>query len=61
MADPKIKHVEMECPAEGCEIKAFVQVLIVEDKDLQKRIDKRADAKLQTTLETDHKEGRHDD
>lgn len=57
---PNVKHVTMVCPAAKCDHEAFVQVLIVDDQDLQKKIDKRANDKLKIALENAHKEGQHD-
>lgn len=56
----EVKHITMNCPQPKCEIKAFVQVLIVDEKELQPKIDARARRKLKTTLNNDHKEGLHD-
>lgn len=56
----KVKHITSSCPLPGCEIKAFVQVLVVPEKDLQPRIDRRARTKLKNTLIAQHKEGAHD-
>jgi len=57
----KIKHITMTCPTKGCEIKAFVQVLIVDEKELQPKIDARARLKLKKALNKGHKEGAHDE
>jgi len=56
----KIKHITMTCPQPDCDIKAFVQVLIVPEKELQPKIDARARLKLKKTLTQQHKEGLHD-
>lgn len=60
MADPTVKHVVKTCPVDGCDHEAFVQVLIVDDPALQKKIDARADRKLRDALNEAHKEGQHD-
>lgn len=60
MADPNVKHITLTCPAKGCSSKAFVQVLVVDDQQLQKRIDARANKKLTDALNKAHKEGEHD-
>lgn len=65
MADPTVKHIEMVCmnsldPKEPCKAAAFVQVLIVEDQALQKKIDARANQKLREALDKEHREGLHD-
>lgn len=62
---PGVKHIEMVCAkpiGDGalCEGAAFVQVLVVEDADLQKRIDARANRKLRGALDKAHKDGEHD-
>lgn len=57
---PGVKHITKDCPTKSCEIKAFVQVIVVKDPDLQKRIDMRADLKLENTLRQAHKEGAHE-
>lgn len=59
-AKPKIKHITMTCPISSCENKAFVQVLIVKEKELQPKIDARARLKLKKALTTAHKDGEHD-
>lgn len=61
----KVKHIEMICAkpiADGalCEGAAFVQVLVIEDADLQKKIDARANRKLRGALDKAHTEGQHD-
>lgn len=58
---PSIKHVTMKCGIDKCDHEAFVQVLIVDDPELQKKIDKRANAKLRAALDEAHKEGVHND
>lgn len=60
MSDPTIKHITMTCPVNGCDHEAFVQVLVVDDPALQKKIDARANRKLTDALEKAHKEGLHD-
>jgi hypothetical protein len=65
MDKPQVKHIEMVCAkpvADGalCEGAAFVQVLVVEDADLQKKIDARANRKLRGALDKAHKDGEHD-
>lgn len=61
---PGVKHIEMRCPnsitEEMCKSSAFVQVVVVEDEKLQKKIDARANQKLAETLSKDHAEGKHD-
>lgn len=57
---PGVKHITLSCGIDKCEAAAFVQVLVVEDADLQKRIDKRANTKLRDALDKAHKEGEHD-
>lgn len=59
-AEPKVKHITMTCPTAGCDSKAFVQVLVVAEKELQPKIDARARQKLKKALTTAHKEGLHD-
>lgn len=61
MADelPKVKHVTMTCPADGCTQKAFVQVIIADDAETQKKIDNKAKQKLRKQLTEWHKEGLH--
>lgn len=60
MPEPKVKHITGTCPVAGCAEKAFVQVLIVEQKELQPKIDARARQKLRKQLSQWHKEGQHD-
>lgn len=61
---PGVKHIEMICleslTGEPCKAAAFVQVLVVDDPELQKRIDARANTKLREALNKAHKEGEHD-
>jgi hypothetical protein len=57
---PGVKHITQTCPVDKCENQAFVQVLVVEDEQLQKRIDMRANLKLENALRQAHKEGAHD-
>lgn len=56
---PGVKHITMTCPRVKCEHQAFVQVLVVDDGALQKRIDERANRKLTDALKQAHKEGLH--
>jgi hypothetical protein len=58
--DVKVKHITKACPFKGCDTKAFVQVVIVEETALQPKIDRRANAKLLNTLKQQHQEGLHD-
>jgi hypothetical protein len=58
---PEVKHLTMTCPSSGCTVKAFVQVLVVPEKELQPKIDARARLKLKKALNKGHKEGAHDD
>lgn len=65
MNKPGVKHIEMTCAkpiGDGalCEGAAFVQVLVVEDAALQKKIDARANRKLRGALDKAHKDGQHD-
>jgi len=60
MSQSKVKHITMKCPQAGCDTKAFVQVLIVPETELQPKIDARARRKLRTTLNNDHEGGLHD-
>lgn len=65
MEKPKVKHIQMSCgkplgKGEYCEAGAFVQVLIVDNAELQKRIDARANRKLRGALDKMHKDGDHD-
>lgn len=61
---PGVKHIEMPCfeglSDEPCNVKAFVQVIVVGDPKLQKKIDERANIKLRETLSKEHGEGLHD-
>lgn len=59
MDKPEVKHLTMKCPQAGCVAKAFVQVLVVPEKELQPKIDTRARYKLKKTLQQQHKEGLH--
>lgn len=56
---PGVKHITMTCPRAKCTIKAFVQVVTVEDAKTQEKIDKRARQKLRAALVLGHKEGKH--
>lgn len=60
MKKPKVKHITMTCPISNCDNKAFVQVLVVPEKELQPKIDARARLKLKKALTKAHKEGDHD-
>lgn len=63
---PGVKHIEMPCmeisidPKNPCKVSAFVQVIVVDDPALQKKIDARANIKLRETLAKQHTEGLHD-
>lgn len=57
--DVKVKHITRACPTKGCDAKAFVQVVIVDETELQPKIDRRANAKLLKTLREQHREGLH--
>jgi len=57
---PGVKHITGTCPIKGCDSQAFVQVIVVTDEALQKRIDARANKKLADALTDAHKEGQHD-
>lgn len=57
---PKVKHITMTCPVSNCDNQAFVQVLVVPEKELQPKIDARARLKLRKALTTAHKDGLHD-
>lgn len=63
MADdkPGVKHITKTCPIKNCSSEAFVQVIVVEDEGLQKRIDMRADLKLHNALKQAHEGGEHND
>lgn len=61
MDKPSVKHITQTCPIAKCDTKAFVQVLVVDDANIQKRIDYRADLKLVNALRQAHKEGEHND
>lgn len=56
-----VKHITMTCPQKGCDNKAFVQVLVVEEKPLQPKIDALARKKLRVALVKAHKEGEHNE
>lgn len=56
---PKVKHLTATCLY--CDNKAFVQVLVVPEKELQPKIDARARLKLKKALNKGHKEGAHDE
>lgn len=58
---PGVKHITQTCPIDKCESQAFVQVIVVADPELQRRIDSRANAKLYNALSQAHKEGAHDE
>jgi len=55
---PKVKHLTATCLY--CDNKAFVQVLVVADKEIQKKIDNKARYKLKTALHNAHRDGEHD-
>lgn len=57
---PKVKHLTMSCPISNCDTKAFVQVLVVPEKELQPKIDARARLKLKKALTKGHKDGLHE-
>lgn len=61
MDKPEVKHLTMKCPQSGCVAKAFVQVLVVPEKELQPKIDARARLKLKKALNKGHEEGAHDE
>lgn len=61
MDKPEVKHITMTCPQEKCFSRAFVQVLVVPQTELQPKIDKRARQKLKSALNKAHKEGAHDE
>jgi len=56
-----VKHITMICPQPKCFSKAFVQVVIVDKKELQPKIDRRARTKLKAALNKAHEEGAHDE
>lgn len=58
MAD--VKHITGTCPKDGCTEKAFVQVVVFEDKETQKKVDRKARTKLKKQLLEWHEEGKHD-
>lgn len=58
MEKPKVKHITATCLY--CDNRAFVQVLVVDDKDIQKKIDRKARYKLKTALHNAHRDGYHD-
>lgn len=58
---PKVKHITMKCPQAKCLARAFVQVLVVPEKELQPKIDSRARQKLKDALNLAHEEGEHDE
>lgn len=60
MSNPKVKHMEMNCSIKSCDKKAFVQVMIVDKKSVQKKIDAKANKKLKITLEREHSYGWHE-
>jgi hypothetical protein len=57
---PTVKHITRTCPQPNCDSRAFVQVLVLPDKKLQPKVDRRANRKLIAALEKAHKEGLHD-
>lgn len=56
-----VKHITLTCPQPKCFSRAFVQVVIVDDKTLQPKIDGRARLKLKSALNKAHEEGAHDE
>lgn len=56
---PDVKHITGTCPVDKCNEKAFVQVIVFEDKDTQKKVDRKARAKLRKQLKEWHEEGQH--
>lgn len=60
MDKPGVKHITQTCSIDKCSTEAFVQVIVVADAELQRRIDSRAEAKLFNALTQAHKEGLHD-
>lgn len=61
MDKPEVKHITMTCPQGKCSGRAFVQVLVVPEKELQPKIDSRARKKLKTALTEAHERGEHDE
>lgn len=59
MADPKVKHITMDCPYKRCEGAAFVQVLVFDDTEKQAKVDALANKKLTKALRQQHREGEH--
>lgn len=57
---PKVKHLTMTCPVSNCVAQAFVQVVIVPEKELQPKIDARARLILKKALTKGHKDGLHE-
>lgn len=61
---PGVKHIELSClnsiSFEPCQVTAFVQVVVVDDPEQQKKIDALANTKLRETLDKQHQEGLHD-
>jgi hypothetical protein len=64
MENPNIKHLEMPCTnsttKDMCKVKAFIQVVIVDDPELQAKVDARASEKMAKLLEFEHSKGLHD-
>lgn len=62
MADklPGVKHITATCPIAKCTERAFVQVIVFDDKETQKKVDRKARLKLKKTLTAWHEEGLHD-
>ena len=64
MFDTNVKILEMPCiistEPEPCPYKAFVQVVIIGDPELQKKVDARATEKMSRQLSLDHSKGLHD-
>ncbi len=63
MNNPPVKHLEMPCISgtdkNPCKVRAFVQVVIVDDKKLQQKVDARASEKMSKQLSKEHNEGLH--
>lgn len=60
MEKPSVKHITLKCPMAGCDVKAFVQVVVQKSLSTQKHIDIMANEKLKKQLTQWHKEGLHD-
>lgn len=55
----KVKHIIMPCPLLKCDNQAFLQVVVVPEKEMQPKIDAYARLKLVAALKKAHKEGEH--